>query len=152
MRFNAFEGGPGASGTIEIVDAPRRLTFTWGTDQLTFELTPNSEGTTFALIHTFDDRFGAPSFATGWDLCLTGLRCVLADEPLPPPDGGITRHEELVHEFGLDRPELTESDGGWSVRVELQLTCPAEEASDLWLGKDRDRQGGEQRAAPAVGA
>jgi hypothetical protein len=35
------------------------------------------------------------------------------------------------------------------VRLERQLTCPAEVAWDLWFGKDRDT--GEQRAAPAVG-
>ena len=35
------------------------------------------------------------------------------------------------------------------MRVERQLTCPAEVAWDLWFGKDRDT--GEQRVAPAVG-
>ena len=149
MRFGAFEGDAGAAGTVEVVDAPRRLTFTWGTDRLTFELAPDGDGTTFALTHSFDDRYGAASFATGWEMCLAGLRSVLAGEPLPPPDRGIARHEELVHEFGLDRPEVTESDGRWTVRVERQLTCPAEVAWDLWFGRDRDT--GEQRPAPAVG-
>ena len=129
--------------------APRRLAFRWGADRLTFELAPDGDGTTFALTHSFDDRYGAASFATGWELCLGGLRSVLAGESLPPPDRGIARHEELVHEFGLDRPEVTEADGGWTVRVERQLTCPAEVAWNLWFGKDRDT--GEQRAAPAVG-
>ena len=131
------------------VDAPRLLAFTWGADRLTFELEPDGDGTTFALTHTFDDRYGAASFATGWEMCLAGLRSVLADEPLPPPDRGIARHEELVHEFGLDRPEVTESAGGWTVRFERQLTCPADVAWDMWFGKDRVT--GEQRAAPAVG-
>lgn len=149
MRFTAFEADAGATGTVEAVDEPRRLIFTWGTDRMTFELAPDGDGTIFALTHSFDDRFGAPSFATGWEICLGGLRSVLASEPLPPPDRGIARHEELVHEFGLDRPEVTESDGRWTVRVERQLTCPAEVAWDLWFGKDRDT--GEQRAAPAVG-
>ncbi len=124
MRFDAFAGDAGAVGVVEIVDAPRRLIFTWGTDRLTFELTPDGDGTTFSLVHSFDDRYGAASFATGWELCLTGLRSVLAGDPLPPPDRGIARHEELVHEFGLDRPEVTETDGRWTVRVERQLTCP----------------------------
>jgi uncharacterized protein YndB with AHSA1/START domain len=149
MRFSAFEGDPAATGTVEVVEAPRRLAFTWGTDRLTFELTPTDAGTTFALTHVFDDRFGAPSFATGWELCLAALRSVLADEPLPPPDRGIARHEELVHEFALDEPEVTGSAGGWTVRIERQLTCPADVAWDLWFGKDRDT--GEQRVAPAVG-
>jgi uncharacterized protein YndB with AHSA1/START domain len=149
IRFLAFDGLPSASGIVEVVDAPRRLTFTWGADRLTFELSEQDAGTTFALTHSFDDRCGAPSFATGWGICLAGLRSVLADEPLPPPDRGIARHEALVHEFGLDQPELSETENGWTVRIERQLTCPADVAWDLWFGKDRDT--GQQRAAPAVG-
>src|SRR3954467_5062372 len=105
IHFSAFEGQPAAAGTVEVVDAPRRMTFTWGTDRLTFELTPDGDGTTFTLIHSFDDRFGAAGFAPGWDFCPAGLRSVRAGEPVPPPDRGIARHEELIHEFGLDRPE-----------------------------------------------
>ncbi len=149
MHFGAFEGDPAATGVVEAVDAPRRLTFTWGTDRLTFDLAPDGDGTIFVLTHSFDDRYGAPSFATGWGICLAGLRSVLAGEPAPLPDRGVARHEELVHEFGLDRPEVTEAGGRWMVRVERQLTCPAEIAWDLWFGKDRDT--GEQRAAPGVG-
>jgi hypothetical protein len=67
-----------------------------------------------------------------------GLRSVLAGDPVPPANRGIARHEELVHEFGLDQPEVAESGGRWTVRVERQVTCPAEVAWDLWFGKDRD--------------
>ncbi len=149
MRFSAFDGQAGATGAVEAVQPPRVLTFSWGADRLTFELTPDGDGTTFALIHSFDDRYGAASFATGWEVCLSGLRHVLAEEPLPAPDRAVARHEVLVHEFGLDRPQLSEADGRWTVRVERQLTCPAPVAWDLWFGQDRDT--GEQRAAPSVG-
>lgn len=149
MTFGTFGEIPGTHGTVEAVEAPHRLTFTWGTDRLTFELAADGDGTTFALTHSFDERSGAPSFATGWELCLAGLRALLAGEPLPPADRGIARHEELVHQFGLDQPEVTESEDGWTVRVQRQLTCPAAVAWDLWFGKDRDS--GEQREAPAVG-
>src|SRR4051794_38365632 len=37
MRFAAFAGTPAATGTVEVVVAPRVLAFTWGTDRLTFE-------------------------------------------------------------------------------------------------------------------
>lgn len=149
VRFGAAAGGEDATGVVEALDAPRLLAFSWGADRLTFELAAAGDGTTFTLTHSFDDRYGAASFATGWEQCLAGLRSVLAGEPLPPPDRGIARHEELVHEFGLDRPEITATDGGWTVRVERQLTCPAEVAWNLWFGKDRDT--GVQRSAPAVG-
>lgn len=149
MRFGEFGTNAGVTGNVESVVPPRLLTFRWGEDRLTFELTAEGDGTTFALTHSFDDRSGAPSFATGWGLCLTGLRALLAGEPLPPADRGIARHEELVHEFGLDQPDVAETASGWSVRIERQLTCPASVAWDLWFGKDRET--GEQRHAPAVG-
>ena len=149
MRFGAFGTSGGATGIVEAVDEPHLLAFTWGTDRMLFQLSADGDGTTFALTHSFDDRSGAPSFATGWELCLAGLRAVLAEEPLPPAERGIARHEQLVHEFGLDQPEVTESDRGWTVRVERQLTCPADVAWNLWFGKDRDT--GEQRNAPPVG-
>jgi uncharacterized protein YndB with AHSA1/START domain len=149
MTFGTFGSGPEAAGTVQVVEAPHRLAFTWGSDLLSVELQPDGDGTTLVLTHSFDDRYGAASFAAGWGACLVGLRQLLADEPLPAPDRVIARHEELVHEFGLDRPVVTETDGGWTVRVERQLTCPAEVAWDLWFGRDRDT--GEQRSAPAVG-
>ncbi len=149
MRFAAFDGSTGAVGTVEVLDAPRLLVFTWGADRLRFELAEDDGGTTFTLTHSFDDRFGAASFATGWDVCLSGLRNVLAGDPVAPPDRGIARHEELVHEFGLDRPDVVEADGHWTVRVERQLTCPADVAWNLWFGTDRAT--GAQRDAPAVG-
>jgi uncharacterized protein YndB with AHSA1/START domain len=149
MRFGEFGGTDGTSGTVEEIDAPRRLAFTWGADRLTFELEPDGDSTVFALTHSFADRTGAPSFATGWELCLAGLRSLLAGEPLPSADRGIARHEELVHEFGLDQPEVSESATGWTVRIERQLTCPASVAWDLWFGKDINT--GIQREAPAVG-
>ena len=129
---------------------PRRLAFTWGdrpadvragARRRRHDASPSRTRSTTATA-----RRASPP---GGSRCLAGLRSVLAGEPLPPPDRGIARHEQLVHEFGLDRPEVTEADGRWTVRVERQLTCPAEVAWDLWFGKDRDT--GEQRVAPAVG-
>jgi uncharacterized protein YndB with AHSA1/START domain len=149
MRFTAFGDDDGAIGRVEALDPPRLLAFIWGADLLTFELVPTDDGTSFALTHSFDDRAGAASFATGWELCLGGLRHVLAGEPVPPPDRGVARHEELVGEFGLDRPQVSECGDGWRVRYERQLTCPAPVAWDLWFGTDQVT--GEQRRAPGVG-
>lgn len=149
VLFPDFEGHDGATGTVEAVEAPRRLEFTWGADRLSFELEDLGEATRFVLEHAFDDRAGAASFATGWEQCLLGLHSVLADEPLPPPDRGVARHEELVERFGVAEAEVTEAEGRWTVRIERQLTCPAEIAWNLWFGTDQET--GEQRDAPPVG-
>jgi hypothetical protein len=123
-------------GTVEVVDPPRLLVFRWGADWLTFALHPDAGGTRFVLTHAFDDRYGAASFGTGWELCLGALDAALAGEPPPPPDRGVLRHEELVREFGLDRPVTTVSAAGWSTCLERQLTCPAEVARELWRDLD----------------
>jgi uncharacterized protein YndB with AHSA1/START domain len=149
MYFSAFAGDAAADGKIEELDPPRLLAFTWGTDRLRFELAGTDGGTAFTLTHSFDDRAGAASFATGWEMCLAGLRQVLAEEPLPAPDRGVARHEELVAAFGLDQPESTEDGNRWTVRWERQLTCPARVAWDLWFGTDLVT--GQQRRAPAIG-
>ena len=150
MRFGKFGDGVAATGTVESVEPPHRLAFTWGADRLTFDLSPDGDGTNFALTHSFDERSGAASFATGWELCLVGLRAVLAGDPLPPADRGyrpprgagsrVRSRRARSHGFrcGLDGASGTR-----------QLTCPATVAWDLWFAKDRDT--GEQRAAPAVG-
>ena len=50
-------------GEVLAVDPPHRLVFTWGEDELTFELRADGEGTVFVLTHAFSDRAGAASFA-----------------------------------------------------------------------------------------
>lgn len=92
-------------------------------------------------------RFGA----FGDDAGQTGTIESVQPPRLRPSHGAQTRRpsKELVHEFGLDQPAVTETDTGWTVRIERQLTCPTAVAWDLWFGKDRDP--GQQRKAPAVG-
>ena len=111
-------------GKVLAFEPPHRLAFTWGDDRLEFELRAEGDGTVFVLTHTFSDRAGAASFASGWENCLQILGLVLAGKPVPEPDRFEARHEELVRKFGLDEPIVIRGDKGWSVRIERQLVVP----------------------------
>lgn len=143
------ENGESGEGEVLECDPPRRLAFTWEEDRLTYELEPDAGGTLLTLTHDFDDRAGAASFAAGWEQCLDALACVLAGKPLPAADHAVARHEQLVVEFGLDRPLVVHNDAGWHVRFERQLTGPTEEAWNAFLGVDPAT--GDRRPAPTVG-
>lgn len=143
------QGGELTYGRVLALDPPRQISFTWGADVLSFDLAAEGDATRLRMTHTFDDRAGGASFAAGWQTCLAALGPVLADEPLPPAGPMVERHEALVRRFGLDLGVVTESADGWTIRFERQLTCPADVAWDLFLG--RDLQTGQQRTAPPVG-
>jgi len=132
VRFGLPADGPG--GRVLELDPPRLLAFSWQDDVLRFELEPDGAGTRLVLLHTFDDRAGGASFGAGWQHCLAALAPVLDGAAPPPASRMVAEHERLVARFGLDRPEVTETADGWTVRFERQLTCPAEVAWDLFLG------------------
>ena len=102
IRFGDLGDG-GSAGEVLAVDPPHRLDFLWGDQRFEFHLASlGGTATAFTLVHHFDDRPGAASFATGWELCLRALASALDGMPPPPPDRGAARHEELVRRFGLD--------------------------------------------------
>ncbi|MEU7869932.1 SRPBCC family protein [Dactylosporangium sp. NPDC049140] len=133
IRFGDLGDG-GSEGEVVAVEPPHRLDFLWGDQRFEFRLEPAGAGTRFTLVHHFDDRAGAASFASGWETCMRALSAVLAGAQPPPPGRAVARHEELVSRFGLDRPEVTRDAGGWHVRFERQLTCPAERAWSIFFG------------------
>jgi len=65
-------------------DPPRRVSFTWGTDTICFELAPSPNGgTTFVLTEELDANAAARN-AAGWDACLDQLQLGIAGEPWKP--------------------------------------------------------------------
>ncbi|WP_248965383.1 SRPBCC family protein [Sphaerisporangium perillae] len=73
-----FSGDPnlGATmtGTILVYDPPRRLAYTWGTDELHFELRPDGDdGCTLTFINVLEARDTAARSAAGWTVCLAEL-------------------------------------------------------------------------------
>jgi uncharacterized protein YndB with AHSA1/START domain len=70
-------------GRVLEYDPPRLLIYTWGEDELRWELRPHDDGCLLRLLHTFDDRFKAARDAAGWELCLEALESSLESEPHP---------------------------------------------------------------------
>ncbi|MER6911826.1 SRPBCC family protein [Streptomyces sp. NPDC000594] len=124
---------PGATGTVTELVEPRLLGFTWGDDELRWEIAPDGpdgSGSLLTLTHTFGDHYGAASYASGWHHCLAALARLLAGQDTgtaPERDTGGTLHEEYVRRLGLDGGTVrATAAGGRSLRYERQLVRPAE--------------------------
>lgn len=109
----------GGDGVVTDLDPPRLIAFTWETDHLRFELTPDGDGSLLVLVHTFDDRAGAASFAAGWDGCLDALDGA-------PEGDHEARHERYLVELDLLEPVVSGTAEDWEVRFERQLLHPAD--------------------------
>jgi uncharacterized protein YndB with AHSA1/START domain len=141
--------GPAWDGVVTAVDPLRTLAFTWGGDDLRFDLAPDGDGCRLVLTHTFDDRAGAASFAAGWDRCLAALDRVASGRAaaIEPPSAAL--HERYARQFGLTVGEAEDTPDGWVVRFERQLTRPA---ADVWALLTGGTAGtGGAAAGPAVG-
>jgi uncharacterized protein YndB with AHSA1/START domain len=61
-------------GTVLEWDPPHKVRFTWGTDTISFELTPSDRGgTVFVLTEELDANHAARN-AAGWEACLDRLQ------------------------------------------------------------------------------
>jgi uncharacterized protein YndB with AHSA1/START domain len=122
-RITFSEQGFTDHGEILEVDPPRLFAFTWGEERFRIELTPDGDTTALTFLHTFGDRYGAASFATGWDTCLDALTLSL-DGRVPTPGDMSAPHERYVELLGLDHPQVERTADGWKVRAERQLVRP----------------------------
>jgi uncharacterized protein YndB with AHSA1/START domain len=121
-----MDGEPAGGGEVLEFDPPRVFAITWNGEVLRWELLPADGGCLLVMSHTFDDRFGAASFASGWTLCLDGMEMVLDGKSIDiEPDTG-SLHDHFVELLGLNQGSAEQSPDGWSVRFERQLTRPAE--------------------------
>lgn len=74
MVFLPTPGAPEMPpGRVLEYDPPRRLSYTWGEDELRFDVGEHPDGSLLVLTHSFGDRFKAARDAAGWELCLQAL-------------------------------------------------------------------------------
>jgi uncharacterized protein YndB with AHSA1/START domain len=85
VHFLPPEGNAFGQRRVIAYEPPRLLAYSWGEDELRWELAPREDGTLLTLTHTFEDRFKAARDAAGWELCLTALGHVLSGARGPAP-------------------------------------------------------------------
>lgn len=96
--------GPSFTGEVLVVDPPKALEFTWGTDALRFTLEPDGDGCTLTLTDTIDEVGKAARDSAGWHVCLDNLEHAL-DGTSPQWDDGQRwkeLHPRYVDAFGPD--------------------------------------------------
>jgi uncharacterized protein YndB with AHSA1/START domain len=96
---------------VKRADAPSVLEFTWGGQDIRWELEPHGDGgTRLTLWHNIDRRYIAMG-AAGWHICVDVLDHFLADQPLGRTvgpdamkiDGFQRLNAEYAKQFGVER-------------------------------------------------
>jgi uncharacterized protein YndB with AHSA1/START domain len=68
-------------------EPPSLLEYSWGDDNLRWELEPHGDGTRLTLRHTVEGEDWLPKVAAGWHLCLLVAERMLGGVPVEPIRG-----------------------------------------------------------------
>ena len=89
IRFGGDPNMEDSTGRVLAVDAPRHLSFSWGGDELHFDLEELDEKRTrFTLTNVLEAENTAARNGAGWDVCLTALDAHAQGEPFDGPHSG----------------------------------------------------------------
>jgi uncharacterized protein YndB with AHSA1/START domain len=89
IRFHGDPNMPESTGRVLAVDAPRHLSFSWGGDELRFDLEALDEGhTRFTLTNVLEAADTAARNAAGWEVCLDALDAADRGESFDGPHAG----------------------------------------------------------------
>jgi uncharacterized protein YndB with AHSA1/START domain len=99
--------------SVSRAERPRLLEYSWGGNDLRWELEPMGRGTRLTLWHNIDHRFIAWG-AAGWHICFDVLDRLLAGEPIGRMVGGDAvkfggwqrLNAEYAEQFGIETPNL----------------------------------------------
>ena len=107
-------GAPGVhvtETTVTRADAPKVLEYTWGGQDIRWELEAQGSGTRLTLWHNIDRRFTSMG-AAGWHICLDVLDRMLSGTPIGRIVGGDAMqfggwqrlNAEYAQQFGVEAP------------------------------------------------
>ena len=104
--------------TVTRADAPKALEYTWGGNEMRWELEPLGSGTRLTLWTSINRHFIAMG-AAGWHICFDVLDRLLAGQPMGRPVGPEVRkfsgfqrlHAEYAKLFGTGTPDRPQQAG-----------------------------------------
>jgi uncharacterized protein YndB with AHSA1/START domain len=99
-----------AETRVKRAEAPKVLEYSWGDQQLRWELEPRDGGTRLTLWHSIDRRYISMG-AAGWHICLDVLDRLLAGQPIGRIVAGDAMkfdwprlNAEYAKQFGAEPP------------------------------------------------
>lgn len=106
-----LEGDPeDLDGEFIEFDPPRLLAYTWGDEDLRWELEPTADGCRLVFTHGFTERSGIPHpagprkkaarTAAGWDVSLAWFEALLDHGDAPPENLWPSVYDRYVGKFG----------------------------------------------------
>lgn len=99
VTFTFETDGDGGTGTVLAHDPPRRVGFSWGGDELWFDVEPLRDGRSrLTFTHLIDERDAAARNAAGWDLCLDALTTAVDGGSPRASTGGRTPEWEQIYQ------------------------------------------------------
>src|SRR4051812_13249179 len=105
--------------TVKRAEAPRLLEYSWGGNDLRWELEPRGGGTRLTLWHNIDRGFISMG-AAGWHICLDVLDRELAGQPVGrivgadalKVEGWRRLNAEYARQFGVEPPSWSTGAAG----------------------------------------
>ncbi|MFF9817369.1 SRPBCC family protein [Streptomyces sp. NPDC014006] len=103
VTFRGDPNMPESTGRVIAVDPPRHLSFSWGDDELHFDLEELTGGRT---LFSLTDVLAAPDTAArngaGWEVCLAALDAAARGERLQGPHAGPTADWKALYAAYID--------------------------------------------------
>ncbi|MFF9765702.1 SRPBCC family protein [Streptomyces sp. NPDC014636] len=99
IRFSGDPHMPESTGRVLAVDPPRHLSFSWGGDELHFDLEEAGAGRTrFTLTDVLDAADTAARNGAGWEVCLAALDAKARGERFEEPHAGPTARWKRLYD------------------------------------------------------
>jgi uncharacterized protein YndB with AHSA1/START domain len=100
VTFSFEADGDGGTGTVLTHEPPHHVAFTWGDEELRFDVETLRDGRSrLTFTHLMEERDAASRNATGWDLCLEALDGALDGTPGAPTGGRTPSWEDLYQAY-----------------------------------------------------